>query len=145
MIPLAEYAAFLRRAAAEWPEKKLEVVKHHMEEAAKTAKGYYGKYQPGWSELAEATLEDKQAKGYDTPSPLLRDGTLRDSVSAETEALGVEIRGTVGSTDPVAVVQEWGSSYVPPRPSLVPALINELPKLEHAIGETLVRTLTPGH
>ncbi len=144
MISLADWIAHLKRAELALKFELEAEVGAGMASAAKTAKGYIGEQQPGWDDLAASTIEEKSALGYPVPAPLLREGDLRDSIESEVETRGTEVVGLVYSDDPIAEYQEYGTSRLPPRPFIVPALISTLPEIEHALGETLVRALTPG-
>lgn len=69
--------------------------------------------------LAQATQDDRAAKGYTPNDPLLRDGSLlRDS----TEIMHEGATGGVGSSEPVQRDHEYGyvnartGNPVPPRP-----------------------------
>lgn len=144
MIPLAEVAAHFRNARyAVRPALEREM-KHAMETAAKDAKSFIGDNKLGWAPLAESTLRSKAARGYPTPAPLLREGTLRDSISSKVEVAGALIKGEVGSTDPVSVFHEFGTSKMPPRPFIAPACMLAVEPLEKALGKLMVRALTPG-
>ena len=92
------------------------------------AKAKLGTYQgeagifPAWAPLAASTIEEKIKSGYPTPSPLLREGDLRDSISYDVEASGLTITVTLGSDSEVAVYQELGTIDIPPRPFLGPTM-----------------------
>jgi hypothetical protein len=138
VVTLKEFAALFDRSAARVrPEleialKKLGVV------VAKTAKKKLGHYNEGWESLAERTIEDKEAKGFPTPSPLLRTGTMRASIKEHVTGLTLE----VGSNDKIAVYQELGTSRgIPPRPFLKTAMLESEPevgKLFLALAERLL-------
>lgn len=114
-----------------------------LEEAARVvrdeAKSLIGDYQAGagpfsgWAPLAQSTQDEREKEGYSRNEPLLRDGTLRDSIEytvglnfwiGEAEAaVGVpskQVSHPYGSGRPVdigdvAVWQELGTSRIPPR------------------------------
>jgi HK97 gp10 family phage protein len=70
-------------------------------------------------------------------APWLRSGTLRNSVTHG-------IYGTdavVGSNDPVAVDQEYGTRTDPPRPFLAPAATAEAPKLAASLASAVLGQL----
>lgn len=98
-------------------------LKHIAHSIEKTAKEELGVYQPevgpfpAWPELAESTKDDRVAQGYPENEPLLREGTLRDSISHEVKGL----EAAIGSTSDIAVYQELGTEKIPPRPFLGPA------------------------
>ena len=100
---------------------------------AGTAQAEIGKYQkeagpfPAWADLADSTEWNKMRHGYPVDAPLLASGELRDSYSYTVEAhysgpFVENINVIVGSTDPVAVYHEFGTSRMPPRPVLGPAV-----------------------
>lgn len=107
------------------------------------AKREFGHYQdaagpfPEWAELAESTKEDRLAKGYSENEPLLRDGTLRDSI--EHEAHGLE--ATVGSTSDIMPYHEFGTSKMPARPVLGIALYRRADEIGKLIGAYSVQGL----
>lgn len=84
---------------------------------ASTKNAYGDKALP---DLAEATQDDRVAKGFSPNQPLYRDGSLlRDAVESE---LGPNF-AAVGSNEPIAVYHEFGfvnartGKAVPPRPA----------------------------
>src|SRR5205814_4154762 len=88
-----------------------------------TAKAELGTYQgavgpfDAWAPLAEATQQDRVAKGFTPDDPLLRSGELRDSISHQVEGL----TAVAGSTSDVMVYQELGTPEIPPRAVMGPA------------------------
>ena len=102
----------------------------------KEAQHRVGEYQEAegpfaaWSELSEATKEERRRAGYSDNDPLLRDGTLRDAITHTVESGMGKHKATIGvkhamvshgySSEPVdigmvAAVQERGNAHVPPR------------------------------
>jgi len=122
-----------------------------LEEAARriaeTAKDEIGHYQPAvgpfqeWDELAESTEADKARKGFPADAPLERTGKFRDSW--EHEAHGFE--AVVGSKDERAAWFEFGTSRMPPRPVLGPAVIHNGNFIRRIIGRAAVEGITKGH
>ena len=144
MVPLAEWIDHLKRAELALRFELEAEVGACMASAAKKAKGFIGEQQPGWADLAEATVAEKVALGYGVPNPLLREGDLRDSIESEVKTRGTEIVGLVYSDDEISEYQEYGTSRIPPRPFIVPALVQTEPEIEKALGELAIRALTPG-
>ncbi len=144
MISLADWIAHLKRAELSLKFELETEVGACMASAAKKAKSFIGNQQDGWADLAASTIEEKSALGYPVPAPLLREGELRDSIDHEVETRGPEIIGLVYSDDEIAEYQEYGTSRIPPRPFIVPALVQTEPEIEKALSETLMRALTPG-
>lgn len=68
-----------------------------------------------WPALAQSTVEEKQRLGFtgrvSPTDPLLRTGQLRNSISSQVETGKL----VLGSDDPVAPFQEYGTSRIPPR------------------------------
>ncbi len=106
-----------------------------------------GEYQdaaggfPAWAPLADSTEAEKARLGYPADAPLLRDGTLRDSIEYEVE--GNE--AIVGSKLPVAAYQEFGTSRgLPPRPFLGPAAVSCGPAIAKMVGTVAALGLSSG-
>ena len=103
----------------------------------KEAKSEFGVYQDevgpfkAWPELAQATKEDRVAKGFTENDPLLRSGKLRDEIVSERDHESV----TVGSEDPVMAYQELGTGKIPPRPVLGTALFKHIDGLVDHFGK----------
>ena len=97
--------------------KALEVIGGRVEARAKAK---IGTEQAGWAALAESTLAEKARLGYPVPSPLLRTSGMRGSIGHEVVGYGVAI----GSSDPLALWQELGTSRgIPPRSFLAASMI----------------------
>jgi HK97 gp10 family phage protein len=108
---------------------------------AERARAKIGNYQdaaggfPAWPPLAPATRAEKERLGYAPPdNPLLRTGDLRESITHTV----VEKTVTVGATDPVGLWQELGTSRIPPRPFIAPAMVEAMPQNVRLLG-TAVR------
>ena len=118
-----EFDRFLQKNLLETGRLKIAIDEGLLAAASyvqEAAKEKFGFYQKGWEELAPATKQDRARHGYPENEPLLRDGTLRDSVGIRMRPLGASI----GSDDPVMIYQEkgttrtgWkGAKGIPPRP-----------------------------
>ena len=97
-------------------------------------------YFPGWAPLAQSTESEKARLGYPTNAPLIRDGSLYGSISREvhrTEAF-------VGSTSDIAVFQELGTAYIPPRPFLGPAGAANAERVARIIGHAAAEHMLYG-
>ena len=103
-------------------------VTHHIADEAggmveRAAREKIGFYQAAagpfaaWAPLAESTIALHNKAGVGD-TPLYLSGHLRESFSHVTEGKTT----TVGSTDPVMVYHEFGTSRAPPRPVLGPAM-----------------------
>jgi hypothetical protein len=99
-------------------------------------------YSLGWAPLADSTIASKSAAGFAVPYPLLRTGELRDSIDFAVNPFAFEMFVVVGSTDPVAVWHTHGTSRMPPRPFLAPAMLHTLPFAEEIFGKIAIKILT---
>jgi len=129
----------------------VKVVEHHALEnigrlIERNAKAMIGHYQesvgpfPAWDELADSTKQDRSSKGYPENEPLLRDGTLRDSI--EHEVQGGEL--VVGSKLDIAEYQEFGTKTIPPRPFIGPAAFSAKKHIEETLGLAVLHALEYG-
>ncbi len=108
------------------------------EKLVEHATSLIGTEPDAWRALADATIAEKQRLGYtgrvSATDPLLREGTLRDSIGFTADQAGV----TLGSTDPVAVYQELGTGRIPPRPFLSSTMFQH----GHAAADTIAEHVT---
>lgn len=108
-----------------------------------TAKAEFGHYQdgigefPAWEELAESTKEDRVRQGFTENDPLLRSGETRDSIERQT----AELETVVGSNSEILERHEFGTSKMPPRPVLGPALVRNHDLILEKLGGAVVRGL----
>jgi len=107
-----------------------------VKEIEETAKEEIGVYQPAfgpfdaWSPLAEATKADRVRQGYSEDEPLLRSGSLRDSIQSEVMGLAA----IVGTKSEIGLWQELGTNRIPPRPFIGPAYVRKIDPLMEVIG-----------
>jgi HK97 gp10 family phage protein len=80
----------------------------------KEAKDVIGTYTFGWEQLAPDTQAERARLGFPPNQPLLRTGSLRDSIEITIVKPGEE--AWIGTNHPVAAFQEFGTSTIPPRP-----------------------------
>jgi hypothetical protein len=120
---------------------RLEIGLDKVGELASTmAAAYIGTYQQGWPALAQSTIKDKEAQGFEVPDPLLRTGEMRDSIRHEVDPITLEL--VVGSDDKRALWQELGTVRIPPRSFLGLALEHSMPFAEETFGKIAVKILT---
>jgi len=111
-----------------------------------TAKEEIGHYQAAagpfaaWEPLADSTVADRVSKGFTPDDPLLRTGELQDSIVHEVG----DWEATVGSTDPVMIFHEFGTSKMPPRPVIGPALFHNAEHVQKLIGDAAVSVFVGG-
>ncbi|TPG45704.1 hypothetical protein EAH89_26245 [Roseomonas nepalensis] len=110
------------------------------------ARGMLGDYQPAippfprWADLKDSTIRDRLRRGFTANDPLLRSGELRDSIHHE-------VRGNtafVFSRDINAGRHEFGTSKMPPRPFIGPALVRKLDEAGKAVADHIAAPLTNG-
>ena len=142
----AEYARNLEKSLLQFSIAEKVILETVGVEVEKNAKSKFGEYQEGvgrfekWPELAESTKEDRVKKGFSENDPLLRDGTLRDSVSHSVDLARKRVE--VGSTSEVMVWQELGTDRIPPRPVIGPAMYEKKARIQALCGEVMFALLT---
>lgn len=110
---MADLGTHLQGIGRDMPAKKHAALTKVAEFVEKDAKERFGKYQNGWSQLADSTTSDRVRKGYSADEPLLRSGELRDSIGHT-----VDDKAHVGTNDPRMKWFESGTAKMPPRPVL---------------------------
>ena len=145
---LTEFATKLAVMALEEHAAQRHAIRKAAGIIEKRAKEKIGEYQDAagdfvaWAELADSTKEDRARKGYPEDEPLLRDGTLRDSISTSVTVDGLE--AAIGSALDIAVYQELGTNTIPPRSFLAGAAVEEGSAVRDAIGEIASMALIGG-
>lgn len=144
---LTDFSLF---AAAALPVVTLAEMKRALEQCAvlveRTAKQEIGTYQdavgpfPAWPQLANSTQEERARLGFTPDDPLLRRGDLRDSIEHETE----QFRTVIGSKSEIAAYQEFGTSRIPPRPFIGPAVVHNEKKIVKLLGGAVARGISGG-
>ncbi|MDE3022876.1 MAG: hypothetical protein KGI54_13640 [Pseudomonadota bacterium] len=98
-----------------------------IEDTAKAEIGTYqrdnmGPFAP-WAELAYFTKQDRLEKGFTENDPLLRTGEMRASITHEVlHNSPSTFDAVIGSDSEIAEKQELGTSKIPPRAFLGPAM-----------------------
>jgi len=110
-------ADHIDRIIGRLPAAELIFVAEAGEIVAERAKSKLGTYQAGWPPLAASTLAEKERLGYPIPSPLKRTRQMHDSIGSKPEGKTVRI----GAAAP-AQYHEHGTSIMPPRPFMGPAM-----------------------
>jgi hypothetical protein len=114
---LGDFAAHLLTIDADLEVAREAAVVKGCQIFQKEAKAVIGTYKEGynWPQLAPATQEDRVSKGFPANEPLLRTGSLRESIEWTAPVYeGEEVCGYVGTNHPVAKYQELGTSKIPP-------------------------------
>lgn len=127
-MSLGDFARLVERTAQRAPRAERLALAQAGARLAGYARSYIGEYQvgvggfPSWEPLAAATREQKTRLGYAPPdNPLLRTGEMRLSLRWTVAGRAA----VIGSDDPVARWQEFGTSGrnpIPPRPFVGPAV-----------------------
>lgn len=143
LLGFAAHLVTLKHEVREHTQRGLEKALQLIETDAKQQIGEYQEavgHFPAWAPLADSTEAEKARLGYPIGAPLLRTGDLRDSFGHEADGDS----GIVGSTDPVMIYHEFGTSKMPPRPVLGPAVVKSEKKIEAILGRTLVEAVIEG-
>lgn len=139
---LGDFALFMGGLAAIVERNKhegLEKAARIVEDEAKRVIGTYDA-RPTWKQLAEVTQEERSRKGFSPNEPLLRTGTLRDSIQHTVR----DDEAQIGSNEDRAVAQELGTSKIPPRSFLVSSVVRKKDQIAKALTDPVVKTLTKG-
>lgn len=133
MMSFGEYAKFLRDSEARAPGAIERVVTTVALACVEEAKDLIGHLQPGWEPLAPSTIAQKDRLGFRPPDyePLLRDGTMRDSiVGGNMGMIAANVYcGIVASPSKIALWQEMGTAKIPPRPFISKAVHEVAPAM----------------
>jgi len=106
------------------------------------AQGKFGHYQRAtgewarWMPLTQYTRDERVGLGYSEDEPLLRSGELRDSVTLSTE----HGRIVIGSADIRMIWHEFGTTHMPPRAVLGPALYEMRNKVIKSISHAIIES-----
>jgi HK97 gp10 family phage protein len=129
---LGDYARHLGRVVVRMPIAKAKGLELAGKIVAERAKSKLGTYQAGWPPLKPETIARK-ATG---DSPELETGAMRDTIATHASAERAVI--TVGGA---ALWQELGTSKMPPRPFMGPALRESAGEIAGVIGEEIAQNL----
>ena len=145
---LGSFATYLAELEADIIAAQLRALVVAGEIVKTEAKAEIGTYQDqvkdvvGWAELAYSTKDDRVRQGYTENDPLLRDGTLRDSIESQVE-MPIPSIGVMQTGSPLAVAewQEMGTPTIPPRSFLAGAIVRKTSNLIEMIGARVVWAL----
>jgi HK97 gp10 family phage protein len=143
VLSFATHLATLSREVHKHNERALDKALQVIQDDAEAQIGHYQDaigHFPGWPALADSTEAEKERLGYPLDSPLLRTGELQESFSHRAEGN----TGLVGSTDGTMVYHEFGTSKMPPRPVMGPAVIKSEEKVKQILGDALVEAIVEG-
>lgn len=144
---LETFAAHLVGAAVAMKLAKHRALDTAVKLIAADARAQIGVYQPAigaypeWAPLAQSTEDQKATLGAPPDSPLLRFGDLKKSFRSQVIS---DDEAIAGSTDPTLDYHEFGTSKMPPRPVLGPALFKNLDKLKTLFGVATVDAIVSG-
>jgi hypothetical protein len=138
-VHFIETTVKLRLAAMPALEKAAIMV----EKAAKAEIGTYQRTNMGpfaaWEELSPYTKEERVKGGFTENDPLLRSGSLRDSINYTISADGKE--AVIGSSDIRLVYLELGTKYMAPRSVLGLAAWRKRKQIVKLVGGMTVAAL----
>lgn len=158
MFTFEQVAQYYRASAARCEAEMATVVLTVVERGAVLARSFIGQEQEGWAPLSSATVDGfrhhlgfwvmgKADLGYGgAESPLMREGDLQRSISAEADGLV----GIVGSDSKIGLYQELGTPNAdypipssPPRSFLAKGLMEAETGVEELVGLAAVSLLLP--
>lgn len=140
---------FMRAAAAELIAigDGLKRCAGKVEKDAKAEIGHYqsavGPFQD-WAELADSTEQDKAMHGYPVDAPLLRTGEMRDAITHDVDMLEAIIGTMDEGAGKILKYHEVGTSKMPPRPVLGPALFKNKEFIQKTMGESTLSGMMGG-
>ena len=143
---LEAFARALIASAVAWREERRLVLRMVGKLLAQDMRSQIGHYQGAvgnyleWAELAESTEDEKARVGAPPDAPLLRFGDLAKSFRFSVD--GEEVY--VGSTDPVMEYHEFGTSKMPPRSVIGPALLKNMDTIRDLMGYAVVDAVVNG-
>ena len=146
-------ARHFEQVEARLPLSLHEALKESAELVEATAKAEFGDYQepkgpyPGWAVLAPSTLIDKWRHGWAPPdNPLVRTHALQNSIQHEVgDFLGGNLfQAVIGSTSDIMPYHEYGTSKMPSRPVLGPALFVNIEKIGVIIQKRIQKAFGGG-
>jgi HK97 gp10 family phage protein len=144
---LGDFVAHLSTIEADLELAREAAVVNGCQIVQKEAKAAIGNYRAGynWPQLAESTQEDRVRKGFPANEPLLRTGSLRESIEYTAPVHeGAEVCGYVGSNHPHAIYNELGTARIPPRSFIGGAARAKEHEVQEAMGRIVERAFTQG-
>jgi HK97 gp10 family phage protein len=129
---LSDYAKHLERVVVRMPVAKAKGLALAGKVVAEKTRNKLGVYQSGWPPLKPETVARK-ATG---DSPELETGSMRDTIAVKADAVKATI--SVGGA---AIYQELGTSKMPARPFLGPALRESEGKIGAALAGEIDQNL----
>lgn len=143
---LGRFAAMLVVTSIAWREERKTVLGAVGKLLTRDMREQIGHYQPGvgnysaWADLAESTEDEKARLGAPPDAPLLRFGDLAKSFRFSVE--GEEVYA--GSTDPIMEYHEFGTSKMPPRSVVGPAVMKNIETIKKLMGYAVVDAIVSG-
>ncbi len=138
---LGTMAAAARAAQRPAMARACAIVQREARDAVGHGEQAHGPF-PAWPALAEATQRERVREGFTPDAPLLRSGSLRESIGvavADSGRGGVE--GVVGSESEVAVFQELGTARIPPRSFLGASALRVADQVAGEFGRVVAAAL----
>lgn len=144
---LEAFALHLMAAEVVWKAQRKEALAQAATLIKTDARQQIGHYQdavgayPEWAPLAESTEDEKARLGAPADAPLRRYGDLAKSFRSQSVGDNEMI---VGSIDPNMDWHEFGTSKMPPRPVLGPALLKNIEHIEKLLGGSILSAVLSG-
>ena len=145
---LAGLEAALAMAAARVGQRA--ILEREARKVQASARGFIGQHEamkpraegpfPAWADLAQSTKDDKGRKGLPSTEMLKRTGELQASIRKRVDDDGF----VVGSDDPKAIHQEFGTAKIPARSFLGRAMHRHSQGVARALGNGAVEAIKGG-
>jgi phage gpG-like protein len=141
VFSLGEFAAHLLTMEADLKLAEEAIVVKGCKIMQRAAKGMLGIPQPIWAPLKPETIAHK-GKGN---TPLLETGAMKESIAITAPVKeGNVTAGYVGTNNPKAVFQEFGTSHIPSRPFLGAVAIGRAGQVQEMAAKIVYNTMVNG-
>lgn len=141
-----EAGAYFVRAAVIHETVKKQAMRRAGTKVLAHARSKFGVYQPAvgewarWMYLTDYTMTERIWQGFTPDDPLKRSGGLKKSLHLSID----NDRIVIGSNDERMIWHEMGTSRMPPRAVLGPALYEKRHEVAKIIGHSIARHMMYG-
>lgn len=146
-ISIKDFEKKLDNIAKEVPKVIKNVLANSAHHLTSVAKEKIGEYQPAigrfkaWAALAESTEKEKERLGFQRGKPLLRTGSLKNSIKNTLQGN----KATIGSDSKIMPYHEYGTSKIPPRNVFGASAFENEGKIAKAFGVAVSHYIKSGN